>query len=165
MHESLHESRDDDLAIPRRELFRVLGWGSLGCAAGLAAHGVFQFSLPLPLDGGKSRILLESAERYIHRPMSFIQRAKLFVRYDEGGLAAMSAVCTHLACVVRWNAARRLIECPCHGSTFNAEGKRLSGPARANLSRYHVDVSPDGRLVVDLNRKVPLDRRLKVKRA
>lgn len=54
-------------------------------------------------------------------------------RDDEGGLHAVSAVCTHLQCIVRWNSADRSWDCPCHGSRFDTNGQVVHGPAVSNL--------------------------------
>jgi Rieske Fe-S protein len=54
-------------------------------------------------------------------------------RDDDGRLHAVSAVCTHLGCVVDWNAAMRTWDCGCHGSCFTADGAVLRGPARHDL--------------------------------
>ncbi|MBA2615254.1 MAG: FAD-dependent oxidoreductase [Actinobacteria bacterium] len=56
-------------------------------------------------------------------------------RGDEGGLHAVSAVCTHLACLVAWNPAERSWDCPCHGSRFAADGCVMQGPAVKDLER------------------------------
>lgn len=55
-------------------------------------------------------------------------------RDEQGALHAVSAVCTHLGCVVHWNASERSWDCPCHGSRFDAEGEVLHGPAAAALA-------------------------------
>ncbi|KAM7271712.1 hypothetical protein ACFE04_030926 [Oxalis oulophora] len=41
----------------------------------------------------------------------------------------INAVCTHLGCVVPWNAAENKFMCPCHGSQYNNQGKVVRGPA------------------------------------
>ena len=41
----------------------------------------------------------------------------------------INAVCTHLGCVVPWNAAENKFICPCHGSQYNNQGKVVRGPA------------------------------------
>ena len=56
-------------------------------------------------------------------------------RDDDGELHVLSARCTHLGCIVGWNAADRAWECPCHGSRFAADGTLVQGPATADLPR------------------------------
>ena len=56
-------------------------------------------------------------------------------RDDDGALHVLSARCTHLGCIVGWNAADRAWECPCHGSRFAADGTLVQGPATADLPR------------------------------
>jgi glycine/D-amino acid oxidase-like deaminating enzyme/nitrite reductase/ring-hydroxylating ferredoxin subunit len=48
---------------------------------------------------------------------------------EEGRVHAVSARCTHLACIVAWNDAERTWDCPCHGSRFARDGSVLQGPA------------------------------------
>ena len=54
-------------------------------------------------------------------------------RGEDGALTSLSAVCTHLGCVVAWNPAERSWDCPCHGSRFAADGTVIQGPAVADL--------------------------------
>ena len=56
-------------------------------------------------------------------------------RDETGELHKMSAVCTHLGCIVRWNSADKTFDCPCHGSRFDARGRVLDGPAIHDLKR------------------------------
>jgi glycine/D-amino acid oxidase-like deaminating enzyme/nitrite reductase/ring-hydroxylating ferredoxin subunit len=54
---------------------------------------------------------------------------------DAGGtLHQHSAVCTHLGCIVTWNATENSWDCPCHGSRFDPmDGHVLNGPANSAL--------------------------------
>ncbi len=54
-------------------------------------------------------------------------------RDDEGKIHSVSAVCTHLACIVTWNTAERSWDCPCHGSRFDIDGRVVQGPATKDL--------------------------------
>lgn len=53
----------------------------------------------------------------------------------------LNAVCTHLGCVVPWVAAENKFKCPCHGSQYNSEGKKIRGPAPLSLALAHTSVN------------------------
>jgi glycine/D-amino acid oxidase-like deaminating enzyme/nitrite reductase/ring-hydroxylating ferredoxin subunit len=65
-------------------------------------------------------------------------------RDEAGQLHAVSAVCTHLGCTVRWNAGERSWDCPCHGSRFDPDGGVLHGPAVTPLAYRDLDSPSDG---------------------
>ena len=54
-------------------------------------------------------------------------------RDEQGELHEMSARCTHLGCIVKWNDSDNTWDCPCHGSRFDAFGQVLGGPAVSDL--------------------------------
>lgn len=56
-------------------------------------------------------------------------------RDDQGQLHLVSAICTHMGCVVHWNNGERTWDCPCHGSRFSVKGEVLEGPAYGNLPK------------------------------
>ena len=56
-------------------------------------------------------------------------------RDEAGTLHAVSAVCTHLGCIVNWNPAEKTWDCPCHGSRFGYEGNVIQGPAVRDLEK------------------------------
>ena len=53
----------------------------------------------------------------------------------EGRTTRVSAVCTHLGGVVRFNDAEHSWDCPLHGSRFDADGEVLEGPAVCGLRK------------------------------
>lgn len=64
---------------------------------------------------------------------------KLAVYRDpDAGLVAVSPICTHLSCVVEFNAADRTWDCPCHGSRFHTDGTALKGPAKKPLESREI---------------------------
>jgi Rieske Fe-S protein len=38
------------------------------------------------------------------------------------GARGISAVCTHMGCLLNWSSLRTRFECPCHGAVFDAHG-------------------------------------------
>lgn len=60
---------------------------------------------------------------------------------------AINAVCTHMGCVVQWDAAENKFVCHCHGSQYDPEGTVIRGPAPLSLALAHADVV-DGKVVL-----------------
>lgn len=61
---------------------------------------------------------------------------------DEGqiqGVAAIYKVCTHLGCIYSWTPTNNRFECPCHGSKYRLDGRRIESPAPRTLDRFRVE--------------------------
>jgi cytochrome b6-f complex iron-sulfur subunit len=57
------------------------------------------------------------------------------------GLRAYSAVCTHFACICKWDPDIEQIVCPCHEGYFDAlDGHVVSGPPPEPLEPLNVEV-------------------------
>ncbi len=64
------------------------------------------------------------------------------------GLKAYSAVCTHFACIVKWDENIKQIACPCHAGYFDPkDGHVISGPPPTPLTSINVNVV-DGNIYV-----------------
>jgi nitrite reductase/ring-hydroxylating ferredoxin subunit len=68
----------------------------------------------------------------------------LLVHLPNGEWRAYEGTCTHLSCVVYWDAASERLICPCHNAAFAAEtGAVLMGPPRRPLLRIELSVEGD----------------------
>lgn len=54
------------------------------------------------------------------------------------GVAAIYKVCTHLGCIYSWTPANNRFECPCHGSKYRLDGRRIESPAPRTLDRFRM---------------------------
>jgi cytochrome b6-f complex iron-sulfur subunit len=62
------------------------------------------------------------------------------VRLDATRVVALSAVCTHVRCILGFDRERRVLTCPCHDGRFDLGGQVLSGPPPRPLASYSVSV-------------------------
>ena len=62
---------------------------------------------------------------------------------DGRNFIAMSNICTHLGCRVRWIAEQQRFFCPCHNGVYKKDGTVVSGPPPRPLDRYQVKVEND----------------------
>ncbi len=68
-------------------------------------------------------------------------RYPAIVIHTEEGIKAYSAVCTHFACITKWDESLGQIVCPCHEGYFDPlDGSVLSGPPPTPLESLEVQV-------------------------
>ena len=67
---------------------------------------------------------------------------------NQGRFTVFSSTCTHLGCGVRWDEPSKKFLCPCHGGTFDSEGRPIAGPVFRPLDRLQARVGSDGELEV-----------------
>ncbi len=71
----------------------------------------------------------------------------ILVRTPAGDLRAFSAVCTHLACIVRYRSDLTHIWCACHNGHYDLNGKNIAGPPPRPLEQYAVNGRGDQTVV------------------
>jgi menaquinol-cytochrome c reductase iron-sulfur subunit len=64
----------------------------------------------------------------------------------EGQLRVLTSICPHLGCTVPWNKEKKQFVCPCHGATFAADGRRVSGPSLRGMDALETSIQ-DGQLL------------------
>lgn len=135
-------------------------WSALG--AGLVALlGALRLPMPSVFPESNSRVKLGPIDRFVSTEMTAIPEHRVWVYSKSDGLYAVSAVCTHLGCIVAAQEEGGFF-CPCHGSKFDREGNVIGGPAPRPLAYLALSMSPDGQLVVDKQTEVSPTTRLQV---
>jgi cytochrome b6-f complex iron-sulfur subunit len=82
----------------------------------------------------------------------FQQMYRIWVDRVPGRLFVIYAKCTHLGCTPDWKPSENKFKCPCHGSGYDSEGVNFEGPAPRPMDRAHVEIAPDGQVLVDTSR-------------
>ena len=62
---------------------------------------------------------------------------------DGRNYIAMSNICTHLGCRVRWIGDDQIFFCPCHNAVFGKDGAVVTGPPPRELDQFEVKVEDD----------------------
>ena len=76
------------------------------------------------------------------------EEISVYVLTENGrDYVAMSNICTHLGCRVRWISDQAQFFCPCHNGVFDKAGKVVSGPPPRPLDRYETKVENNQILV------------------
>jgi Rieske Fe-S protein len=85
------------------------------------------------------------------------------VARDAKGVYAMTLTCTHQGCdLSQGSVSAEGIRCPCHGSTFDANGDVTRGPATSPLAHFAVSIDPGGNLTIHGGTEVEASTRLAV---
>ncbi len=72
------------------------------------------------------------------------QEISAYVLTEDGRtFIAMSNICTHLGCRIRWVADQEQFFCPCHVGIFDKQGNVVAGPPPRPLDRYQVQIIDD----------------------
>ncbi|MCK5194603.1 MAG: Rieske (2Fe-2S) protein [Desulfobulbaceae bacterium] len=71
------------------------------------------------------------------------QKMLAYVRRQGDTVTALSAVCTHLGCNVRFEEERNEFICPCHAGIYDIEGRNIAGPPPKPLDRLPVKIEDD----------------------
>jgi Rieske Fe-S protein len=138
-----HHMKEPEPRLSRRGFLKTLE--SFIAAAGLSAllAPVIAFFWPAKLEETPSDPVAVGNEGSIAEGQSqtvrFGRYPALVINTPEKGLVAYSAVCTHFACLVAFDAEAQVIACPCHEGYFDPiDGSVISGPPPAPLETIPV---------------------------
>lgn len=123
----------------RRDVLDLtLGWGAIVWATGVAVPaGMYLW--PARAQGPTKRFLDVDVEHLDPGTATVVQaggKPILVLHLPGGEYRALSAICTHLGCIVHWDAAAGHIQCPCHAGLFAPDGSVIGGPPPRPLPVY-----------------------------
>ncbi|NTW66950.1 MAG: Rieske (2Fe-2S) protein, partial [Nitrospirae bacterium] len=124
-------------------VFALLGLGSLFAGLRvLAPTGVRDRELawfPLVPEEEVPRSGVRKAE-LVYSFAGKERKARVFIISSADKLTVLSAVCSHLGCLVNYRKETREFVCPCHGGKYDIAGKNIAGPPPIPLTAYPVEV-------------------------
>lgn len=138
--------------LSRRDFMKVAGWAAAATSFGAVAIPVVAYLYPKDLEETPSEPMpvapLNDFEVGTSRIIQY-GRYPAIVINTENGLRAYSAVCTHFACLVKYNDETGEIDCPCHEGYFSPDdGSVISGPPPRPLDTIRVFVADDGQVTI-----------------
>lgn len=133
--------------ISRRDFLKIFKWFLTITGLGAVLGPVIAYFYPPNLEEMPSEPVsagtLEDLPVNESVTIRFGRYPALIINTPEG-LRAYSAVCTHFACIVKWDAAEGQIACPCHDGFFDPlDGHVTGGPPPTPLEALKVEVIDD----------------------
>lgn len=133
-----------------RRSFLIAGLGSIGAALAAAiGWPLWRFLAPSAGPGKLERVSIARSQVPPGSAHFFQFRGKpaVILQPTAGQFTALSAVCTHLGCIVQWKEAQKEFLCPCHAGRFAPDGRVLGGPPPRPLEQLTVAVANDKLLI------------------
>lgn len=150
-------SSDPNDGTTRRGFFQLtLGWMAAAFAVGASSAAAVRFLVPNVLYEPNQRFKVGRPDDYADGSVTFLEDERVYLVRQGNTFRCLSAVCTHLGCTV--GRAAQGYHCPCHGSSFDDDGRVKGGPAPRGLEWFLVTLSKDNRLLVDKGQRVAADK-------
>ncbi len=143
-----------NVKLTRRDFTERLALGSFWAAAVSSIVGMAKLLMPAVMPDAATRMKLGHPEELPPGTSRLFEDKNVFVFSESDGIYAISAICTHLGCIVS-QLPDRQFDCPCHGSKFNARGEVFAGPAPRGLDWIEISQAPNGVLYADTASTVP----------
>jgi cytochrome b6-f complex iron-sulfur subunit len=135
----------------RRTILNASMVAGLLVFAGAAIYPIIRFLWPGQMAGGAGSgrqvtIPLGDIDEG-HAKIVRVAGTPVVVVRLTGTVHAVSAKCTHLGCIVRWEEKQGVLACPCHEALFNPNGTIIGGPAPSPLPPYPARIE-GGQIIV-----------------
>ena len=132
--------------VTRREFSRYLVGGAVVMAAGNV--GLAAWTQLRSINTGEPRAIVALDEVAVGATYLFKYPAEqdpaILIRLADRDVVAFSQKCTHLGCVVYYQADQDRWHCPCHQGNFDTRsGSVVSGPPTRPLGRIDLEIRDD----------------------
>ncbi len=132
----------------RRSFINYCIGASLVTFGGFTAYAFAKYVFPpgaLGAETGSEAVRMSLAELPVGSAKFFRYKGEpsVVVRVNEKSVRALSAVCTHLGCIVKWDGTKNALVCPCHAAVFDVNGNVVGGPAPRPLASLPAKIARD----------------------
>jgi cytochrome b6-f complex iron-sulfur subunit len=137
---------NDSLPPNQRRFFLTIVLGGINAVLAVAAGWpVFRFLSPRSGGGNQKQVEIPRSKVDVGGAYFFTNhgRPAVVLQKSAGDFVALSAVCTHLGCIVKWSPDKGEFICPCHGGRFSNDGVVLGGPPPKPLESIPVVLAGD----------------------
>jgi cytochrome b6-f complex iron-sulfur subunit len=134
--------------LSRRDFLKLSTRTLLGLGAILGLGGLIRYFSYEPDQGPPTVFDLGDAGGFPAGSRTIRGEVPAVVINRDGAIAAYSLTCTHLGCTIEENKESAGFNCPCHGSSFDENGKVLNGPAQEPLKSLRVEITDENKLMV-----------------
>ncbi len=125
----------------------VIGGGAIFSSAARRAEEWLAVSALHDLPDNQPTAVTLSVMRMDGYREALVQRTIFLVKTGESEVSALDATCTHLGCLVAWDAQAQVFKCPCHGGVYDRAGTVTEGPPPEPLLKVATRVEGDRVLV------------------
>ena len=189
MAASFRRLMEDSREMSRRSFLAITGWVGFSVASAIALYQSLKFVYPNATYEDPPAFKADPPTTYAVGSTTVLIDKRVVINHDPNGFYAISLICTHLGCTPRYfddvtsdlvNAGTSIskdpdtgqeaskakpalpgFKCPCHGSRYFRDAINFFGPAPRPMDRVHLEVAPDGKLLID--RSVVVDRAFRLK--
>jgi cytochrome b6-f complex iron-sulfur subunit len=147
-------------SMPRRQLLSYLTGGTIAATTLAALYPVVRYFIAPTPEGAAAGVIASNVKGepiLVDKLMATAQGGipiltqglevsggnPTYIVVDEQKEIAhygINAICTHMGCVVPWDAGANKFICPCHASQYDAQGGLLRGPAPLPLAFVKAEV-------------------------
>lgn len=148
--------------VSRRTFLNTLFGGWFLAFMGGSAYALLKFAFPtlgkepdfVVLDTGQYMDIPKNSAK----PFAWGGKLGFFFKRQDGTIAALKGVCTHMECNITYKAEERKFYCACHKGWFDETGKNIAGPPPKPLESFDIRIEGNKLIVARKGIKVELPK-------